>query len=156
MWKWDSFRIGLLLVLIALPMREAVAGVAFTGSLGAQVFRNFKDMGFGYNFSAYYKFDEQMLLGVQTGQGIAGNASAIPLLGAIYARLPFGRVVMPVFTSECGYVLHNASSNILWRAGGLFDIRNGRHSSLLLGSEYEGQGNSRGGLVFRGGLLFEL
>jgi hypothetical protein len=148
-----SFRVLLFLILVT--GRAAFSGIAFTGTLGTQAFPNFKDMGFGYNLSAYYKFDEQMLVGIQSGQGVAGNSSAIPILGAIYARLPIGRVVMPVFTSECGYVLHNSSSNILWRVGGLFDIRNGRYSSLLLGSEYEGHGNGRGGIVFRGGLLLE-
>ncbi len=130
------------------------AGLAFSGNLGVQAHPNFSSPGFGYNFTAYYKFDDQILLGVQSGQGVAGKASAIPVLGALYARLPLGRVIMPVFTAECGTVLAD-SSRFLWRAGGLFDIRNGRRSSLLLGSEYEGHSKGRGGLVFRGGLLIE-
>ena len=136
------------------PAPAAAGGLAFSGNLGTQSRPDFSGTGFGYGFSAYYKFDDQVLLGVQSGQGVAGKASAVPLLGVLYARLPIGRVVMPVATAGIGSVLRD-SSGLLWRAGGLFDIRNGRKSSLLLGSEYEGRGEGRGGLVFRAGLLVE-
>ena len=130
------------------------AGLAFTATAGTQAYPDFKGLGFGYSLTAYYKFDDQVWFGAQSGQGIAGHASAIPLLGAAYVRLPIGRVIMPVATGECGMVRGDSTSGFLWRAGGLFDIRNGRHSSLLLGSEYENHGG-RGGIVFRGGLLLE-
>jgi hypothetical protein len=128
--------------------------VAFTGTLGTQAYADFKGLDFGYNVAGYYKFDEQVLLGVQSGQGVAGDGSAVPLLGAAYMRLPIGRVVMPVATASVGYVLADSASGFLWRAGGLFDIRNGKRSSLLLGAEYEGH-DGRSGLAFRGGLLLE-
>ena len=140
---------------LLVSFQEAVpAGMAFSGNLGVQAHPDFSGFGFGYNFTAYYKFDDQVLLGIQSGQGVVGKSSAVPVLGALYARLPLGRVVMPVFTAAFGTVLAD-STRFLWRAGGLFDIRNGRRSSLLLGSEFEGRDRGRGGLVFRGGLLIE-
>ena len=125
----------LIFFLLASFQNAAPAGLAFSGNLGTQAHPDFSGLGFGYNFTAYYKFDDQVLLGIQSGQGVAGKASAVPVLGALYARLPLGRVVMPVFTAECGTVLAD-STRFLWRAGGLIDILNGRRSSLLLGFEY--------------------
>ncbi len=124
--------------------------------MGVQAKSGFKAMDFGYNAALYYKFDDQVLLGAQSGQGVAGNASAIPILAAAYVRLPIGRTVVPVVTGGVGYVFSSASSTLLWRAGGAFDIRNGRHSSILIGSEYEGRENGGGGIVLRGGLLLEI
>ncbi len=153
-----STRLFFLIAIVSLgllPLPSA-SGLAFTGTLGAQSYPDFKKMGFGYNLTGYYKLDDQVLLGVQSGQGVAGNSKSIPVLGVGYLRLPIGRVVMPVVTGGAGYCFSDSSSGFLWRAGGLLDIRNGKHSSLLLGSEYEGRGHSgRNGLVFRGGLLLE-
>lgn len=129
--------------------------MAATGTLGIQARPGFKDMNFGYNVSVYEKFDDQVLLGVQSGQGTTGDPSAVPVLAAAYIRLPFGSVVVPVATGGIGYAFSNSAAGILWRAGGAFDIRNGRHSSLLLGAEYEGHENYGGGLALRGGLLLE-
>ena len=113
-------------------------------------------MDFGYNAALYYKFDDQVLLGVQSGQGVAGDGSAVPLLAAAYVRLPIGKVIVPVATGGVGYNFSLASSTLLWRLGGAFDIRNGRHSSILVGSEYEGRENGGGGIVIRTGLLLEI
>ena len=137
------------------PARTAFCGLAATGTVGVQARSGFQDMNFGYNISGYYKFDEQVLLGVQSGQGVAGNASAVPVLAAAYVRLPLGKVVVPVATGEAGYAFSNYTvSRFLWRAGGAFDIRNGRHSSILIGSEYEG--GNHGGILLRAGLMLEM
>ena len=132
----------------------AFSGLAVTGTLGLQTPPIFKEMNFGYNLSLYDKFDDQVLLGVQSGQGIVGSPSSVPLFAAAYVRLPLGSVIVPVATGNLGYAFAS-SAGLIWRAGGAFDIRNGRHSSLLLGTEYEGHQNDKGGLVFRGGLLLE-
>lgn len=139
----------------------AHAGLAFTGSLGAQTYPDFSEPSFGYTIGVYNKFDDQVWIGVQSGQGVAGEASAIPILAAAYVRLPLGRIIMPVATGGLGYTLGDERKGLTWRAGGLFDIRNGRRSSLLLGVEYEGIRSSasdksnRGGLIGRAGLLLE-
>ncbi len=113
-------------------------------------------MDFGYNLAGYYKFDDQVLLGVQSGQGVGGDASAIPVLAAAYVRLPVGRAIMPVATGGVGYAFSGSVSGLIWRAGGALDVRNGKRSSVLLGSEYEGHGSYGGGVVIRGGLMLEL
>lgn len=133
---------------------SAQAGIGITGTLGAQSYVGFKAPRFGYTVGLYSKIDDQSWVGVQGGQGVAGEASAIPVLGVAYIRLPLGRVIMPVATGGVGYAFGEKREGFLWRAGGLFDIRNGKHSSVLLGAEYEGL-DGRGGLVGRAGLLLE-
>ena len=141
-------------LLMAVIIEPTYAGFAISGTLGAQAKPQFKDFGFGYNVTVYGKFDDQTLFGVQSGQGIVGDSKAIPILGVGYLRLPIGRVVMPVLTGGAGYAISDSLSGFTWRAGGLFDIRNGRYSSLLLGAEYEGR-RGHGGMVARAGLLLE-
>lgn len=134
----------------------ALPPLAITGTLGTQSRADFEGAGFGYTLSVYNRFDEQVLLGVQSGQGVAGHPSSVPVLAAGFMRLPFGRIVVPTATGGVGYAFGpDDGKGYIWRAGGLLDIRNGRRSSLLLGSEYESF-RGRGGLAVRGGLLLEL
>ena len=132
----------------------ALPPLAVTGTLGVQTRPDFEGSGFGYNLTVYNRFDEQVLLGVQSGQGVAGNPTAVPVLAAGYMRLPFGRVFVPTATGGIGYAF-GTDGGYVWRGGGLLDIRNGRRSSLLLGCEYE-RLHGNGGLVVRGGALLEL
>jgi hypothetical protein len=148
------FIASLLAFIVSFTPSSTQAGLAITGSLGGQSRLDFSEPGFGYTVGLYSKIDEQVWLGVQSGQGVAGEASAIPILASAYVRLPLGRVIMPVATGGLGYALGDEQKGFIWRAGGLFDIRNGRRSSLLLGTEYEGL-KKRGGLVGRAGLLLE-
>jgi hypothetical protein len=148
-------RITALCVALASPV-FALPPLAVTGTLGVQTTPDFKGTGFGYNLALYSRFDEQVLLGVQSGQGVAGHPSSIPVLAAGFMRLPFGRVFVPAATGGIGYALGSGDGDgLIWRAGGLLDIRNGRRSSLLLGCEYESFHDS-GGLAVRGGVLLEL
>lgn len=146
----------ILLVLLAASAPDALPPLAVTGNLGIQSRPDFEGSGFGYNLAVYNRFDEQVLLGVQSGQGVAGHPSSVPVLAAGFMRLPFGRVFVPAATGGIGWALGSGDgSGFIWRGGGLLDIRNGRRSSLLMGCEYEGF-DGRGGLVVRGGLLLEL
>jgi hypothetical protein len=134
---------------------QALPPMAVTGTLGLQTHPDFQGTGFGFNLAAYHKFDEQVLLGLQAGRGVAGHASSVPVLAAGFMRLPFGRVFVPAATGGLGYAFGpEDGSGLLWRGGGALDIRNGRRSSLLLGGEYEGF-KRRGGIVIRGGALLE-
>jgi hypothetical protein len=129
--------------------------MAITGTLGVQSTPSFQGTGFGFDVSAYEKFDEQVLIGIQSGRGIAGHSNSIPVLAAGFMRLPFGSVVVPVATGGIGYAFGSGGgSGWVWRGGGAFDLRNGRRSSLLVGCAYEGF-RSRAGLVVRGGALLE-
>ena len=134
----------------------ALPPLAITGTLGTQSRADFEGSGFGYNLAVYNRFDGQVLLGVQSGQGVAGHPTSVPVLAAGFMRLPFGHIVVPAATGGLGYAFGpEDGKGYIWRAGGLLDIRNGRRSSLLLGCEYESF-HERGGLVVRGGLLLEL
>ena len=86
-------------ILLSLAFGQTVfAGIAATGNLGVQALSGFKKMNFGYDVSVYDKLDDQVLVGVQTGQGVAQDASAVPVLLAAYVRLPIGRAIVPVAT----------------------------------------------------------
>jgi len=94
------------------------------------------------------------LVGIQSGQGTVSSSQAIPILASAIIRLPIGRIVLPIATGDVGYALDDHHAGLIWRGGGGFDIRNGRHSSLLLQGAYERQG-SLAGWSARGGLLLE-
>jgi hypothetical protein len=145
----------LVAVIVLAPAAIALPPLAVTGTLGIQSRPDFEGTGFGYNLAVYSRFDDQVLLGVQSGQGVAGHPASVPVLAAGLMRLPFGRVFVPAATGGIGYALGSGDHDgFIWRGGGLLDIRNGRRSSLLLGCEYEGF-HGRGGLVVRGGALLE-
>lgn len=141
------------LALFALPF-AAQAGAVLTATVGADSRDHFKGGHFAYSATLYAKIDDMTLLGVQSGMGALSGSDAIPILATALIRLPLGRVVLPVATGDVGYVLDDAHPGLLWRGGGGFDIRNGRHSSFLLLGAYEGQG-SLSGWSARGGLLLE-
>jgi hypothetical protein len=130
------------------------AGLVLTGSMGANSREHFRGAMFAYSAAGYLKIDDMTLVGVQSGQGSVAGADAIPLLGSAMVRLPMGRVVLPIATGDVGYVFADTHAGLLWRAGGGFDIRNGRHSSFLLQGAYESQ-SSRAGWLGRLGLLLE-
>jgi hypothetical protein len=143
------------LIFLAAPFSYALPRMAVTGTLGVQTQPDFDGTGFGFNLSAYKKFDEQVLLGIQSGRGIAGHPASVPVLAAGFMRMPLGTVIVPAATGGMGYAIGSGEgAGFLWRGGGVLDIRNGRRSSLLLGCEYEGF-RQRGGLVVRGGALLE-
>jgi len=141
------------IILILMPF-AAQSGTVLTGTLGADSRNHFQGAHFGYSAAFYAKFDDMTLLGVQSGQGTPSSSQAIPVFASTIIRLPIGRVVLPVATGDIGYAIDDHHSGLIWRAGGGFDIRNGRHSSFLLLGAYERQG-SLVGWSGRGGLLLE-
>lgn len=130
------------------------AGMVLTGSLGANSRDHFKGAAFAYSAALYMKFDDMTLLGVQSGQGSVAGSQSIPMLGSAMIRLPIGRVVLPVAIGDIGYAFDDDHAGLLWRGGGGFDIRNGRHSSLLLLGAYEAS-RGRAGWMGRAGILLE-
>jgi hypothetical protein len=125
-----------------------------TGTFGADSRDHYKGAGFAYSAAFYAKFDDMTLLGIQSGQGTVSSSEAIPLLGSAMIRLPIGRVILPVAIGDLGYAFDDDHPGLLWRAGGGFDIRNGRHSSILLLGAHESQA-SHYGWIARLGLLLE-
>lgn len=130
------------------------AGLVLTGSMGANSREHFRGAMFAYSGAAYLKIDDMTLVGIQSGQGSVVGSDAVPLLGSAIVRLPIGRIVLPIATGDVGYVFADTHAGLLWRAGGGFDIRNGRHSSFLLQGAYESR-SSRAGWLGRLGLLLE-
>jgi len=130
------------------------ASLVLTGSMGSNSREHFRGAMFAYSAAGYLKIDDMTLVGVQSGQGSVVGGDAIPLLGSAIVRLPIGRIVLPIATGDVGYVFADTHAGLLWRAGGGFDIRNGRHSSFLLQGAYERQ-SSRAGWLGRLGLLLE-
>ncbi|MDB5106928.1 MAG: hypothetical protein JWP91_4617 [Fibrobacteres bacterium] len=144
----------LIVLLFSLLPAAAQAGAVITGTFGADSRDHYKGAQFGYSAAFYAKFDDMTLLGIQSGQGTVGAPEAIPLLGSAMVRLPIGWVVLPVAIGDIGYAFDDTHPGILWRAGGGFDIRNGRHSSILALGAYE-RAASRYGWMGRLGLLLE-
>lgn len=142
------------LLLLALMPFMAHGGTVITGTLGANSRDHFKGASFAYNAAFYGKIDDQTLVGLQGGQGTVASSRALPIFGSAIIRLPLGRIVLPIATGDVGYALDKHHAGFIWRAGGGFDIRNGRHSSLLLLGAYERQGSSMGWLG-RAGVLLE-
>jgi hypothetical protein len=142
------------LLLVPLASPPSHAGAALTATLGANSRDAFKGARFAYSGGLYLKFDEMVLLGVQSGIGSVAGASSVPLLGSALMRLPVGRIVMPFAAGDVGYVLDDRNGGLLWRAGGGFDIKNGRHSSLLLQGGYEAASDLAAWYA-RAGLLLE-
>src|SRR5690606_3704322 len=81
----------------------ALPPLAVTGTLGVQTSPDFEGSGFGCNIGVYNRFDGQVLLGVQSGQGLAGHPTSVPVLAAGIMRLPFGRVFVPAASGGIGY-----------------------------------------------------
>ncbi len=130
-------------------------GAALAGTLGATMRGNFKETHFSYAVSGYYKFDEMVLLGMESGQGCYANSKTVPILGSAYIRLPLGRVILPVFKGEVGYAVNGPPSGYIWRGGGGLDCKNGKYSSLLFLGGYEKLGGV-GAYFARAGILLEL
>jgi hypothetical protein len=98
----------------------------------------------------YYKFDEQTFIGIHTGR----QQGHTPILGSAFVRLPFGRVLQPVFLGDIGLTLKNGSTPFTWKAGGGIDWKNGERTSILLFSGYEDTGGVAA-VYTRLGLLLE-
>ncbi len=133
------------------------AGGAVTGSLGTQSTDGFGNIAFAYSVGVYGKFDEQTLLGLESGQGTGAGSSTIPLTASALVRLPLGRVMLPIVKGEFGYALADTLSGFVWRFGGGLDIKNGRRSSLLVMGGYEKSYalTGPGGWYTRFGILLE-
>jgi len=141
------------ILIFALPL-TVHAGAVLTGTLGADSRDHFKGARFAYSAALYGKLDDMTLVGVQSGQGTVAGSEAIPVLGSAIIRLPIGRIVLPVALGDIGYAFDPDHSGLMWRGGGGFDMRNGRHSSILALGAYERQA-SRAGWMGRLGILLE-
>ena len=142
-------------LLLCLSVSRAHSGPVVTATLGANSASGFQDAHFASSLGLYAIFDNQTLIGVQTGQGTIAGSNSIPIAADAMIRLPLGRIVLPVVTGSIGVAVGHKDPDFLWRGGGGFDIKNGRRSSLLLLGAYERLG-SLSGWLGRAGFLLEL
>ncbi|MBF0430132.1 MAG: hypothetical protein HQK83_02550 [Fibrobacteria bacterium] len=139
----------ILIALFALfGLQNASAKYAIGGSIGASHINS--KHSFAFSVYGYYKFDEQILLGITSGQ----EQSGVPVTANLLMRLPFGRIILPFFTGDMGYYYHSNNAATMLRAGGGLDWKNGERSSILLMGGYQKIGSTEG-LYSRIGLLLE-
>lgn len=124
-------------------------GIALSASAGTEWYSKTLE----YTADVYYKFDEQIFLGLESGK----QHNGIPIYGSIYMRLPFGNVLMPILTGAYGIVIKNDTKSYGGKVGGGFDWKNGKRSSILiLGGVESVSNNAKNYLPYaRIGLLLE-
>lgn len=122
---------------------------ALAGSLGPTNIQT-SPIGFAWSAYTYYKWDEQVLLGLEGGQQEGKEI----LGGSLYLRFPFGRTILPMVLGSLGYTIPIKQDNSFWRYGAGIDWKNGKYSSILL---YAGQENFENNPNYygRAGLLLE-
>lgn len=136
------------LALVFVLLDPSHSGIVLGGAVGGTHDSDAHE--FAWSAFLYHKFDQQVLIGLKSGRQSGG----IPLLGALYVRLPLGRVLMPVAVGDLGYFYHARSAGFMWKTGGGIDWKNGERSSiLLLGGVERADGATN--LYSRVGLLLE-
>lgn len=104
----------------------------------------------------YLPIDQMVYWGMAAGYRALGDRVQVPLMAGFYARLPLGRILLPVFQAEMGYQW-GVDPSFLWNTALLGDLRLGDRSSWLFGVHLQGnafsQADLRAGL--RSGLLLE-
>lgn len=104
----------------------------------------------------YLPIDQMVYWGMAAGYRALGDRVQVPLLAGFYARLPMGRILLPVIQGEMGYQW-GAQQSFLWNTALLGDLRLGDRSSLLFGVHLQGNALSQADLRagVRSGLLLE-
>lgn len=136
-----------LILIVLLSSSSVFSSIAISGLAGSTLADGNYSMN--YSVTGFYKIDEQSLVGIQSGK----EGKKVPLLASLFVRLPIGGVVLPVATGDIGSII-SPKLEYYWKAGGGFDWKNGKHSSLLILGGYEVLGGQRG-LYAKAGILFE-
>lgn len=153
--KTISFLLAAIVSLSLLTFKLAEALTA-DFSVGSTNFtEEFSDFNFSTSIHLWYPLDQMVFLGVGLDYQRFGDVTLVPALASAYVRLPFGSVMMPVGTFDFGYAFGD-DSQMMWKAGGGFDIKLGRYSSILLLSGYQNLKKTGDYVYFRCGLLLEL
>lgn len=137
------------LIILTLVFSQVSAGKIAVSAAGGM--SHASSHTFAYSVYAYYKFDEQVLLGLHSGQQQGG----IPILGSLYMRLPLGSVFLPFLIGDLGYFMHEDDSGLMWKGGMGIDWKNGERTCILLFGGYEKVLDRKGNIYSRVGLLLE-
>ncbi|MCK9182898.1 MAG: glycosyltransferase family 2 protein [Fibrobacteraceae bacterium] len=137
---------------IASPSHALTADVSI-GSINST--EELKDFNIDMEGHWWYGADQMVFLGLGVGYERFGNVTIVPCTGSLWVRLPIGSVVLPVGTFDLGYAFGD-DAQMIWRAGGGLDIKNGKHSSIILVGGYQNLRRAGDFVYLRAGLLLEL
>ncbi|WP_295679850.1 hypothetical protein [uncultured Fibrobacter sp.] len=104
----------------------------------------------------WFPIDQMVFFGIGSGYNELDNVGYIPVMASAWVRLPIGGQTLPVVTGDIGYAFGD-DHQMIWRAGGGFDIKNGDYSSILLMGGYQFlEERGRGYVYLQAGILVEL
>ena len=104
----------------------------------------------------WYPIDQRVFFGIGGGYNELDNVGYIPVMASAWIRLPIGGQTLPVVTGDIGYAFGD-DSQMIWRAGGGFDIKNGDYSSILLMGGFQFlEDRGKGYVYLQAGILVEL
>ena len=104
----------------------------------------------------WFPIDQMVFFGIGSGYNELDNVGYIPVMASAWIRLPIGGQTLPVATGDIGYAFGD-DHQMIWRAGGGFDIKNGDYSSILLMGGYQFlEERGRGYVYLQAGILVEL
>jgi hypothetical protein len=108
------------------------------------------------DFSAHvwHRIDPMVSIGIGSGVQALNEDFQVPLMGALYMRLPIGRTLMPIAVGDFGYRF-GYKPGMAWRYGGGFDLKLGSKSCIIGTAGIDGAQGSAGRFFSRAGLLFE-
>lgn len=104
----------------------------------------------------WFPIDQMVFFGIGSGYNELDNVGYIPVMASAWVRLPIGGQTLPVVTGDIGYAFGD-DRQMIWRAGGGFDIKNGDYSSILLMGGYQFlEERGKGYVYLQAGILVEL
>lgn len=104
----------------------------------------------------WFPIDQMVFFGIGSGYNELDNVGYIPVMASAWIRLPIGGQTLPVVTGDIGYAFGD-DHQMIWRAGGGFDIKNGDYSSILLMGGYQFlEERGKGYVYLQAGILVEL
>jgi hypothetical protein len=104
----------------------------------------------------WFPIDQMVFFGIGSGYNELDNVGYIPVMASAWVRLPIGGQTLPVVTGDIGYAFGD-DHQMIWRAGGGFDIKNGDYSSILLMGGYQFlEERGKGYVYLQAGILVEL
>ena len=104
----------------------------------------------------WFPIDQMVFFGIGSGYNELDNVGYIPVMASAWVRLPIGGQTLPVVTGDIGYAFGD-DHQMIWRAGGGFDIKNGDYSSILLMGGFQFlEERGRGYVYLQAGILVEL
>lgn len=150
----------LLAILFVCAMTFAVPRAnAFTMDVQGGIVNSVSDItSFNLNVFGHIWFpiDQMVFFGIGSGYNELDNVGYIPVMASAWVRLPIGGQTLPVVTGDIGYAFGD-DHQMIWRAGGGFDIKNGDYSSILLMGGYQFlEERGKGYVYLQAGILVEL